>query len=110
MEFNEGFTFLLGEDWSSKSVEIALYDSSRSTYGSNPILGGWKIGMRDLVRTISIIDMFSFPDMSKNPFLQVDNDLERVSRSLLGERSSHPEQTFTFSASLRFAAPSSDVS
>ena len=64
VEFNEGFTFLLGEDWSSKSVEIALYDSSRSTYGSNPILGGSKIGMRDLVRTISIIDMFSFPDIS----------------------------------------------
>jgi len=80
---NEGFTFLLGEDWDSKSIRITVEDSNKE----GKAFGSWQIGMRQLV----------------------GQDLERVSRPLLGERSGHPEQTFTLSAQLRFAAPTSDV-
>jgi len=87
VELNEGFKFLLGEDWSSKSIRITMEDYSQG----GKTFGSWQIGMRELV----------------------GQDLERASRCLLGEgstTSSHPEQTFTLSAQLRFAAPSSDVS
>jgi len=84
VELNEGFTFLLGEYWDSKSIRITVEDSNQG----GKAFGSWQIGMRELV----------------------EQDLERVSRPLLGLRSSHPEQTFTLSAQLRFAAPTSDVS
>ena len=32
VELNQGFTFLLGEDWRSKSVQITVDDSSQGQF------------------------------------------------------------------------------
>jgi len=80
VDLNQGFTFLLGVDWRSKSVQITVDDSSQG----GKSFGSLVMGMRELT----------------------GSDLERASKSLL---TNYPEQTITLSAYLRFPAPSADV-